>query len=905
MAPTRDGGSAVTGRHPTPSDVVPRSAPGVFRSRLRDARIRSKLGLILVIPLIAVVALAGVRLVDSGQRTVAAELVRSLAALSSDVATVAHDLHHERMAAARLLAGAGEPDAYNAQAQRTDRAVAAYRAARADLGGLPELVRDRLARVDDQLSTIAAIRHEVLSGTDITLSGAVLLYGVIVADLIAYQESVGQIAGDNRLAESLRAMAALSKAKSQMSEAQAIGYVALQDDNLDPEQLTSFLGALTGQQEALLAFGLAASTEQQEIVSATITGGAVSLADRAASDVVRSAGGAPVISADGAEWALGSVVDLVRFAELGLHADLQVFATELRDSVLTRVLVESVAVLLALIIAITIAVLLARALATSLGQLREGALAVANRDLPQTVARLSDPRYLGENTPEQAAARIRAPIRLRSRDEIGQVAQAFNAVHREAVRVAAEQAALRTGVSVMFLNLARRSQALVDQIIGHLDDIERNEEDPKRLARLFVLDHLATRMRRNDENLLVLAGADSSAPRTDDALVVDVLRAAQSEVEHYNRIEFGTVDTDVAISAEAVNDVVRLTAELFDNATRFSPPNTSVVAEARRVGDHMVVQIEDRGVGMSPEQVNHLNARLAAPPLADITAFRMMGLAVVGRLAARYQIRVELRCDPGFGTVAYVTLPRSILILPRPRLRTAEIPVQRPPMTAGASEPVLTHHIGQFPRRPTTVGQAANAVLPPVPATVAFNPQHVQDTTELPIFREMEAVWFRSHGRLDMGPPAGAEVSHQPPPPPASFPPPPPAPPRRQPPPPPPPPAPPPAPAPRTGTGDWPAQPVVAPPEAAPQPAPAGAGSAWQTAADVGWRAASAAASAATRAPATRSGLPKRVPQAQLVPGGVETADPAAPVRRSPEEVRGLLSAYHRGVQRGRTGGEQ
>ena len=181
-------------------------------------------------------------------------------------------------------------------------------------------------------------------------------------------------------------------------------------------------------------------------------------------------------------------------------------------------------------------------------------------------------------------------------------------VHREAVRVAAEQAALRTSVSAMFLNLARRSQTLVDRMIGELDAIERGEEDPKRLAQLFELDHLATRMRRNDENLLVLAGADSAVPRRDDALLVDVLRAAQSEVELYNRIEFGTVDTDISVAAHAVNDVVRLVAELLDNATRFSPPDHR---RGRRRPAHPRLRADPgRGPGPGPDR---RAARLAQP----------------------------------------------------------------------------------------------------------------------------------------------------------------------------------------------------------------------------------------------------------------------------------------------------
>ncbi len=243
----------------------------------------------------------------------------------------------------------------------------------------------------------------------------------------------------------------------------------------------------------------------------------------------------------------------------------------------------------------------------------------------------------------------------------------------------------------MFLNLARRSQTLVDRMIGELDAIERGEEDPKRLARLFELDHLATRMRRNDENLLVLAGADSTVPRRDDALLVDVLRAAQSEVELYNRIEFGTVDTDVSVAAHAVNDVVRLVAELLDNATRFSPPNTTVLADGRRIRDYVLIQIEDRGLGLTDEQLDLLNRRLTEPSGVDVAAFRLMGLAVVSRLAARYAIRVDLRRNAEGGIVAQVTLPAATVVLPNLRGREQTITRPRQPLAveqapmAGAS----------------------------------------------------------------------------------------------------------------------------------------------------------------------------------------------------------------------------
>jgi hypothetical protein len=265
-------------------------------------------------------------------------------------------------------------------------------------------------------------------------------------------------------------------------------------------------------------------------------------------------------------------------------------------------------------------------------------------------------------SPHQLALQIAEPLPVRSRDEFGQVAEAFNAVHLEAVRTAAEQAALRASVATMFVNLARRSQILVDRLIGHLDRLERGEEDPDRLAELFQLDHLATRMRRNDENLLVLAGADSTRIQREPAPLMDVLRAAQSEVEHYTRIEFGMIDRDIEIAAHAVNDMVHLVAELLDNATAFSPPDSAVIVEARRVGDRAVLLVEDHGIGVSPEQLNELNDRLANPPMVDVAVSRMMGLVVVARLAARHGVKVELRAARERGTIADMTLPAGVLV---------------------------------------------------------------------------------------------------------------------------------------------------------------------------------------------------------------------------------------------------
>ncbi|BFU47040.1 nitrate- and nitrite sensing domain-containing protein [Krasilnikovia sp. MM14-A1004] len=629
--------------------------------RLRDARIRSKLALILFVPLLAVLGLATVRLVDVGGRAYAANQVEELTRLATDVSELTQALHAERMAAAEYLADpAAKPGAYNAAVAHTDDRIDRYRANRLALGDLPAAVSDRLNRIDDHLRTMDATRKKVTDRDEIAVSEAVLRYGVVITDLVGYGEALSQFAGDGAVADSLRALSAFSRAKAGTAEQEAVAYASRVSGDVSAEQLSSFIATQTSQQEALLAFSLVASPAQRSLVNSTVTGDAVNLADQVSTRLARS----DAVPPTDITQAFGAVVDLMRWAEQRLESEIVTQAHDASASVTRQTAVEIAIVVLVLGIAIALAVVLARSLNLSLRRLREGALAVANRDLPDAVARLRDERNLSEVGVEEVVRQVRDPIQLTNRDEVGQVAQAFNVVHREAVRIAAEQAALRTSVSAMFLNLARRSQALVDRMIGELDLIERGEEDPKRLAQLFELDHLATRMRRNDENLLVLAGADSSPPRREDALLVDALRAAQSEVELYNRIEFGTVDTDISVTALAVNDVVRLIAELLDNATRFSPPNTVVVADGRRIRDYVVVQVEDRGLGMSEEQMDLLNRRLAEPPTVDVAAFRLMGLAVVGRLAARYGIKVELRANLEGGTVAQVTLPSSIVVLP-------------------------------------------------------------------------------------------------------------------------------------------------------------------------------------------------------------------------------------------------
>ncbi|MEV4511621.1 nitrate- and nitrite sensing domain-containing protein [Dactylosporangium sp. NPDC049525] len=858
----------------------------IGRPRLANTRIRAKLGLILLIPIVAIMTLAALRLNSAAGRAGDASRVGALTRLSADVSALSQQIHLERMAAAALLSSpAPALEAFNRQILRTDEAIAAYTKRRESLGAVPAAIRERLQRVNDQLEAVSAIRAEVSSRQGASAAEVLLRYGVIVEDLVSYREALGQVSTDPDLADALRAAAAFSKAKARVAEQEAIVYTALKAGPLDAHQLSALLATLTGQQEAFVAFSLSANVEQRRVVEATIAGDATQMADDMTSTLQRSVGQPPGISADDAVSVFGAVNDLMRWTEEQLDDGLIADAAGISATVRRQVVVESAIVVLVLAVVLGLALVTARSMVVSLRRLRQSALAVAEHDLPAAVSQFRDAQTLQERSPQELADRVRDPIGFHSKDEIGEVARAFNIVHREAVRVAAEQAVLRNSVSAMFLNLARRSQTLVDRMIGQLDRIERGEVDPKRLADLFQLDHLATRMRRNDENVLVLAGADSTPPRRQDAPLIDVMRAAQSEIELYERIEFPAVDDDVFVAASAVNDTVRLLAELLDNATRFSPPNAPVVLTGRRLGDRAILQIEDRGLGIDPESLAAYNGRLAQPPPVDIGAFRLMGIAVVGRLASRHRIIVQLRNNAGGGTVAEIVLPHGVLVLPRngrapavpTRRRTAALPTTAgaPYTGSGAAAPAGTTTMvdpgrGQPPEWPVPVpatdpgrSRWADLVSPP-PQPVWNAAVAAEDTTELPIFREIETAWFHERGHSVLqGPPSATR--------PASA-----------------------APA-----------AAPAPPSAARRPAGAGAAAPgrgdWRSVADDGWRAASAAQHPPL-AGSTRSGLPKRAPQAQLVPGGVP-ARPTKLNRPSAEELRGLLSSYQRGVQRGRQAG--
>ncbi len=309
--------------------------------------------------------------------------------------------------------------------------------------------------------------------------------------------------------------------------------------------------------------------------------------------------------------------------------------------------------LLGVALSLIIMVRISRGIRRDLIGLHDGAAAMANDRLPRVMERLrgGDDVDVDAESPPLPAGRI---------TEIAQVATAFSIVQRTAVDAAVGQATLRKGINQVFLNISLRSQSLLHRQLSMFDAMERATTDPAALAELFRLDQLSTRMRRHAEGLIILSGAAPARGWRDPVPVLDVLRAAISEVEDFARVDVAG-EPPGSVLGGAVNDVVHLLAELIENAVSFSPPSTSVLVRADVVGVGMAVEVEDRGMGLSAAELADINARLASPPELDLASTERIGLYVASRLAARHGIRVRLQDSPYGGATAIVLLPHSVI----------------------------------------------------------------------------------------------------------------------------------------------------------------------------------------------------------------------------------------------------
>jgi signal transduction histidine kinase len=672
---------ARTNGAPVPAGVqVPPRKGSAFS--ISNWRVRWRLVAIITVPTVTALILGVIQIVGAVDNYSSFKRVQNLASLNSLVVNAAGLLADERDDSAGFVAAGGQSNAAGTATLKatvtkdqasttkvTDQIVSQAQAVVTGSGYRSQTVLDLSNGVLADIADLQYIRDTV-TGTKTPALTVINNYDRVISHMATFSNDIAAGTGNATLQSNVSVLNALLRMEDDASLQRAYLYQALSSGppSLTPTALQSLNQATEQQQADLAAFDQAASVTEQQHLNNTVAGPQVDEAKSAERLAVATASNNQTVSigepqtctannlGPAACWTQtqSAQIDQMRKVSDGLVGDITDQANSLESNALHTAVIVSVATLLLLILVLLITTFVARSMIRPLRKLRADALEVAGSKLPAMVRRLS------ESEGGDALAEIE-PIGVNSTDEIGEVARAFDQVHREAVRLAADEAMLRGNLNAMFVNLSRRSQSLIERQLSLIDNLEQSEQDSDRLSSLFRLDHLATRMRRNSENLLVLAGHEAASRRWSQPVpLVDVLRAAISEIEQYERVVLN-VQPGIQVVGQAVNDIVHLVAEIVENATTFSPEDTQVYVTGQPLtSGGVLLDITDNGVGIAEQEMAHANWRLDNPPVVDVAVSRRMGLFVVGRLAARHGVRVRLRHAQSGGLTALIWLPESV-----------------------------------------------------------------------------------------------------------------------------------------------------------------------------------------------------------------------------------------------------
>ncbi|MEU8520570.1 nitrate- and nitrite sensing domain-containing protein [Streptomyces sp. NBC_01216] len=667
------GDTAKRGGSTSPATAPPPAAPEVDagpRIALRNWRISTRLVALLTLPVVAATSLGGIRISESLDDMEQLEHMQLLTKMTKEATDLAKALQEERDHSAGPLSNGRSVTDYQVDDPRkkTDRAKNEFLAATEGIGDTEgnealQGIRQSVSQITTQIVKIKDIRSGAYQESSHSVT--VEAYSRLIRSLLSLSQDMAQATSNPEMIKRTRALAAFSSAKEYASIQQAIIAAALPSSDNKSGKLGEgdrLYGDAARESEGveLKTFATiyeSAGGDADELTASLTTGNpSIEAAEQYTDRVLRSSNGLQARTPRGHlnftdEY--GTKMNAMNTIEATLLGQMETKARELRQESQREAIINGALILLVLGVSLIGAFVVARSMIRSLRRLQDTATKVAQERLPELVKQLS------ETDPQDVDTSVES-VGVHSRDEIGKVAAAFDDVHREAVRLAAEQALLRGNVNAMFTNLSRRSQGLIQRQLSLISELESREADPDQLSSLFKLDHLATRMRRNGENLLVLAGEEPGRRWTRPVPLVDVLRAAASEVEQYERIELAAVPA-TEVAGRVVNDLVHLLAELLENATSFSSPQTKVRVTGHALPDgRVLVEIHDTGIGLSPEDLAAINERLASPPTVDVSVSRRMGLFVVGRLSLRHGIRIQLRPSDSGGTTALVMLPVDV-----------------------------------------------------------------------------------------------------------------------------------------------------------------------------------------------------------------------------------------------------
>lgn len=698
-APVQKMRSRRTGRQAAPeggAEHTPGAAGDTPAGKGRAAHVRNRL--------IVAVAVVAASIAGAGAPTVMAaseqlndtQNLVTLAQRTQEALTLAHSLADERDDVTTYIA-AGRPKSEAPSEQRSARVDRQVTELRADEDAPAVLIGD--------LDAIGAVRRAALTGKSTALE-AHEAYSAVITALHDLSEDLAERLPP-RAGSGAHSLAELDSAVQQSAAARGLLLAALSIPRTTRTVISPITGlpvttsgssaADTKQRDALSAAAQQARLRSDAAVAdfretapkaarasydSTVTGPDVSSADKYLADLTDQ----PTLSDDEldtstkkAEAALSARVELMRGAEASLNDRRTKDLALLRDDDVTAVEVRVALIGALLLVTVGVSMAMARTLTRPLAVLRLGS------------ARLAADPGAGE------------PVRFTGRnDEFAQVVRSVNALHahaaglherlaplegdrkhligqrqlmadeRDRLRAELAEAAghleqVRGTIHTTFVNLALRTLGLVERQLGVIEGLEEREQDPDRLGTLFKLDHFATVMRRHSENLLVLAGHEHVQHHAGPVPLVDVARAAVSEIERYERVRVAALPPHAHLAGFAADDLSHLLAELLENATSFSPPDLPVEVSGWLLENgEVMLSVQDEGIGMAPERMTQLNARLAAFDPDDAYDQESgeglgLGLYVVARLAHRHGVRVQLREQKQGGTAAVVVLPRTLL----------------------------------------------------------------------------------------------------------------------------------------------------------------------------------------------------------------------------------------------------
>ncbi|MFE9105887.1 sensor histidine kinase [Actinomadura geliboluensis] len=853
--------------------------------RLRNSRLRTKITALLL-SLTALWAFAAWVTLREGLGLLWANTLDTK--ISRPTVSLVTALQNERRASVVYLASPGQQQRQSLLAQRseTDKAAAKVRttASGGDVGrAASDALERRIDEMFESLDDLRAGRAVVDAGRGTRIQAATS-YNKIIDTAFRVFNSTGAVLNDEGISKDSRTLNAMTRAKEVLSREDALLAGAIAARKYEPGEHARFVGLVNTSrfltEEAAAELPPADLARYEQLVNGPAFSRLRAVEDR----ILQRATLRPPVNGTDWQGAVGPSQEGLEKLVLTGGDELVERAGPVSLGIILRLVLAGGLGLLAVIASIVVSITTARALVRQLERLRGAAWELAEQRLPSVVERLGHG--------EKVDVAVEAPPLQFGSDEIGQVGRAFNAVQETAIRTAVEQAELRRGIRDVLLSLARRTQALVHRQLSMLDTMERKRDiDPKDLEELFRLDHLATRMRRNAENLIVLSGSIPARGWRQPVPMIDVVRAAVGEVEDYTRVTvlpFGPVE----LAGRAVGDVTHLLAELIENAVSFSPPDTAVHVGGHLVANGFAIDIEDRGLGMTDEKLAEINERIVDPPEFNLRSSVQLGLFVVAKLAERYGVRVSLKRSAYGGTTAVVVIPQDLVV----EAGTAQAPaattenglaVRQPAaVPAGASEQgregsgsvvTLTRQAGSPP--------ALVAVPPPAPepddapAPQPAGPRGGDPTTTGPLSGDPNTT-----GPLADPNTTGPQAAE-----------------------------------PRT-TGPQTVTTATGPQTTGPQTAPAGAPAPSRPPgepAPPGGLAATGGGDSATSHPedqppvtdsTTPSGLPVRVPQANLAaplrtdePVVAQEPDEPDVPGRSPEEIQRIMGSYQRGTRLART----